>query len=180
MNTIKSSSLSLFAAGLLLSGCGGEDPKTKQISELQERVIQLEKELNEIKTQTAAIKNNREGIQYLTPKVQRLQSDLQKLIKSISKGESKAVHTTQSFETPEALKQAQEKIAAQTPNLGMEHQKMVALIRSYLKTTPFKDIPQKLNDSNRLHPDDGSEWNTQKLVRFIELYKIPKEVKPAP
>jgi peptidoglycan hydrolase CwlO-like protein len=169
-----------FTSALFFSGCGGEDPKIKQISELQERVIKIEKDILGIKTQLTEIKNNSDGIQYLTPKVQRLQTDLQKVIKGISSGQSKVVNTTQSFDTPQALKQAQDQIAAQSPNLSMEHQKMVALIRSYLTTTPMKDIPQKLNDSKRLHPDDASKWDHQKLIRFIELYKIPKEVKPTP
>lgn len=163
---------------LALVGCGGEDPKAKQISELQERVIQMEKQIGDLQSKLSAVKNNSESIQYLNPKVQRMHSDLQKIVKSISTGQAKIVNTTKSFETPEQLKQAEEQIASQP--LSVEHQKMVALIRSYLTTTPMKEIPQKLNATSRFHPDDGSKWDDQKLTRFIELYKIPKEVKPAP
>ena len=162
--------------GLLLNltGCGKDEQSAKQISELQERLLKLESELESIKKIKAVVKYNQDSNKYLAPKVKRLQTDLQKVIKSLASGESKFMNPNQTKgQSPEIT--AKNMLTTQVGNLSNEHKKLIALIRSYLPSTQIKNIPQKLNEREFFHPDDKSKWDRQKLIRFIETYSIPRE-----
>jgi len=176
----------LIALGLLLNGCGNDEMAQKQIEELQTRLLSLEQEVKDLKANSAEqnlIKNNKEALDYLKPKVDQMQTDLQKLIQGLASSQVKSntpVKTTQPITTSTDLKNAEKAIQENPQNLSLEHKKMIAMVRSYITAYPMAQIPELLNNKKAFHPDDGSAWDNQKLIRFIEVYKIPRGVKPSP
>jgi len=158
---------------LCLTGCGKDEEAQQQISELQDRLLSLEKDLANLKKVEKVSKDNSEYLSYLKPRIKQSENDVQKLIKGLASiNPSKSIQTSQPFQTSSQLKSTEK--AIQNSELSLEHKKSIALIKAYLRTKPISAIPEILNSRQSLHPDDNSSWDVQKLTRFIELYKIPK------